>query len=229
MEPMQSSRDYTLETLAVREGQERSQFNEHSEALYLTSSFVFDSAAQAAARFSGEDEGNVYSRFTNPTVAAFQHRLAAEGLTVHGVEPGRDRREMVSEIMGEVGLDAATMSRYPHEFSGGQRQRIAIARAMILRPRVVVLDEPTSALDMTVQIQIVELLRGLQRKYGLAYLFISHDLRVVRALAHKVIVMKQGDIVEEGNGQVIFDAPQTAYTGELMAAAFGGHSPAGPS
>ena len=91
------------------------------------------------------------------------------------------------------------------------------------------LDEPTSALDMTVQVQIVELLRGLQRKYGLAYLFISHDLRVVRALAHKVIVMKQGDIVEEGNGQVIFDAPQTAYTGELMAAAFGGHSPAGPS
>ena len=148
---------------------------------------------------------------------------------MHGVEPGRDRREMVSEIMGEVGLDAATMSRYPHEFSGGQRQRIAIARAMILRPRVVVLDEPTSALDMTVQVQIVELLRGLQRKYGLAYLFISHDLRVVRALAHKVIVMKQGDIVEEGNGQVIFDAPQTAYTGELMAAAFGGHSPAGPS
>ena len=156
-------------------------------------------------------------------------QIIAEGLTVHGVEPGRDRREMVSEIMGEVGLDAATMSRYPHEFSGGQRQRIAIARAMILRPRVVVLDEPTSALDMTVQVQIVELLRGLQRKYGLAYLFISHDLRVVRALAHKVIVMKQGDIVEEGNGQVIFDAPQTAYTGELMAAAFGGHSPAGPS
>ncbi|MFZ1726989.1 MAG: ABC transporter ATP-binding protein [Albidovulum sp.] len=150
-------------------------------------------------------------------------QIIAEGLTVHGVEPGRDRREMVTEIMGEVGLDPATMGRYPHEFSGGQRQRIAIARAMILRPKVVVLDEPTSALDMTVQVQIVDLLRGLQRKYGLAYLFISHDLRVVRALAHKVIVMKQGDIVEAGDSQVIFDAPQTDYTSELMAAAFGDH------
>ncbi len=106
--------------------------------------------------------------------------IIAEGLGVHGVEPGRNRTEMVAEIMTEVGLDPATMGRYPHEFSGGQRQRIAIARAMILRPRVVVLDEPTSALDMTVQVQIVDLLRDLQRKYGLAYLFISHDLRVVR-------------------------------------------------
>ena len=100
--------------------------------------------------------------------------------------------------MTEVGLDPAAMDRYPHEFSGGQRQRIAIARAMILRPKLVVLDEPTSALDMTVQVQIVELLRDLQRKWGLAYIFISHDLRVVRALAHKVIVMKDGDVVEGG-------------------------------
>jgi microcin C transport system ATP-binding protein len=110
--------------------------------------------------------------------------------------------------------------RYPHEFSGGQRQRIAIARAMILRPRLVVLDEPTSALDMTVQVQIVELLRALQRKYGLAYLFISHDLRVVRALAHQVMVLKAGDVVEQGPAKAIFEAPQTDYTRALMAAAF---------
>ena len=148
--------------------------------------------------------------------------IIAEGLGVHGVEPGRNRTEMVAEIMTEVGLDPATMGRYPHEFSGGQRQRIAIARAMILRPRVLVLDEPTSALDMTVQVQIVDLLRDLQRKYGLAYLFISHDLRVVRALSHKIIVMRQGDIVESGTSDKIFERPQTDYTRELMAAAFGG-------
>jgi microcin C transport system ATP-binding protein len=101
--------------------------------------------------------------------------IIAEGLGVHGVEPGRNPTEMVAAIMTEVGLDPATMGRYPHEFSGGQRQRIAIARAMILRPKLVVLDEPTSALDMTVQVQIVDLLRGLQRRWGLAYIFISHD------------------------------------------------------
>jgi len=112
------------------------------------------------------------------------------------------------------------MDRYPHEFSGGQRQRIAIARAMILRPKLLVLDEPTSALDMTVQVQIVDLLRELQRKHGLAYLFISHDLRVVRAMAHKVMVMKQGDVVETGDAADVFDAPQTEYTKALMAAAF---------
>ena len=123
--------------------------------------------------------------------------------------------------MAEVGLDPATMDRYPHEFSGGQRQRIAIARAMILRPRLLVLDEPTSALDMTVQVQIVDLLRRLQQKHRLAYLFISHDLKVVRALSHKVMVMKQGDVVEAGTVDEIFDAPKTAYTRELMAAAFG--------
>nr|MDJ0640258.1 dipeptide ABC transporter ATP-binding protein [Paracoccaceae bacterium] len=146
--------------------------------------------------------------------------IIAEGLTIHQVDPTRDRREMVAEIMAEVGLDPATMHRYPHEFSGGQRQRIAIARAMILRPKLVVLDEPTSALDMTVQVQIVELLRNLQRKYGLAYLFISHDLNVVRAMSHKVIVMKRGDVVEQGDADQIFDNPQTDYTRELMTAAF---------
>ncbi len=147
-------------------------------------------------------------------------QIIAEGLSVHGLDPGRDEREMVAEIMVEVGLDPALMDRYPHEFSGGQRQRIAIARAMILRPKLLVLDEPTSALDMTVQVQIVDLLRELQRKHGLAYLFISHDLRVVRAMAHKVMVMKQGDVVEMGDGDKIFDAPETDYTKALMAAAF---------
>jgi microcin C transport system ATP-binding protein len=114
------------------------------------------------------------------------------------------------------------MGRYPHEFSGGQRQRIAIARAMILRPKLVVLDEPTSALDMTVQVQIVELLRSLQRKWGLAYIFISHDLRVVKALSHRVMVMKAGDVVEAGDSAAVFGAPQSDYTKALMAAAFGG-------
>ncbi len=146
--------------------------------------------------------------------------IISEGLGVHGVPEGRDPREMVEEIMEEVGLDPASMHRYPHEFSGGQRQRIAIARAMILRPRLVVLDEPTSALDMTVQVQIVNLLRDLQKRHRLAYLFISHDLRVVRALSHKVMVMKRGDVVESGPTQQIFEAPKTAYTRALMAAAF---------
>ncbi|HCP80807.1 MAG TPA: microcin ABC transporter ATP-binding protein [Octadecabacter sp.] len=147
-------------------------------------------------------------------------QIIAEGLTVHGTAEGKNSREMVSDIMQEVGLDPSLMDRYPHEFSGGQRQRIAIARAMILRPKLVVLDEPTSALDMTVQVQIVELLRNLQQKYQLAYLFISHDLKVVRALSHKVMVMKRGDIVEAGDVDAVFDAPKETYTQELMKAAF---------
>ena len=148
-------------------------------------------------------------------------QIVAEGLGVHGVQKGQDKRQLVEEMLREVGLDPQMMHRYPHEFSGGQRQRIAIARAMILRPRLVVLDEPTSALDMTVQVQIVDLLRDLQRKYGLAYLFISHDLRVVRALSHKVMVMKQGDVVEAASVEEIFDAPKSEYTRTLMEAAFG--------
>jgi microcin C transport system ATP-binding protein len=147
--------------------------------------------------------------------------IIAEGLGVHGVEPGQNRTEMVTGIMREVGLDPATMQRYPHEFSGGQRQRIAIARAMILRPKLVVLDEPTSALDMTVQVQIADLLRELQRKWGLAFIFISHDLRVIRAMAHKVMVMQAGDIVETGDCEAVFTKPQSDYTKALMAAAFG--------
>jgi microcin C transport system ATP-binding protein len=147
-------------------------------------------------------------------------QIVSEGLAVHGV--GRaDRRAQVGAILDEVGLDPAMMDRYPHEFSGGQRQRIAIARAMILKPKLVVLDEPTSALDMTVQVQIVDLLRALQRKNGLAYLFISHDLKVVRALSHKVIVMKNGDVVETGDAEALFAAPKDPYTRALLQAAFG--------
>ncbi|MCU0830562.1 MAG: ABC transporter ATP-binding protein [Rhizobiaceae bacterium] len=147
--------------------------------------------------------------------------IIQEGLAIH--EPrlsGSEREARVVEALTEVGLDPATRHRFPHEFSGGQRQRIAIARAMILKPRFVVLDEPTSALDMSVQAQVVELLRGLQEKYGLAYLFISHDLKVVRALAHQVVVMRNGVVVEAGSAEQIFDAPQTDYTKALMAAAF---------
>ncbi|MEN9060378.1 ABC transporter ATP-binding protein [Ponticoccus litoralis] len=146
-------------------------------------------------------------------------QIIAEGMQVHGAPDNRPHREHVAEVMTEVGLNPTTMHRYPHEFSGGQRQRIAIARAMVLRPRLVVLDEPTSALDMTVQVQIVELLRDLQRKYDLAYLFISHDLKVVRAMSHKVIVMKQGDVVEYGAASEVFDTPRTEYTQTLLAAA----------
>jgi microcin C transport system ATP-binding protein len=156
----------------------------------------------------------------SPRMTAEQ--IIAEGLGVHGVDPGRNRHEMVAEVMREVGLEPETMGRYPHEFSGGQRQRIAIARAMILKPKVVILDEPTSALDRTVQVQIVELLRRLQDDHGLAYLFISHDLRVVRALAHKLIVMRRGDVVEAGEAGAVFAAPQSDYTRTLMVAAFDG-------
>ncbi|MFA3919573.1 ABC transporter ATP-binding protein [Ruegeria hyattellae] len=146
-------------------------------------------------------------------------QIISEGLAIHQVDPHRAPRDLVAEVMEEVGLDPAAMDRYPHEFSGGQRQRIAIARAMILRPKLLVLDEPTSALDMTVQVQIVELLRNLQQKYGLAYLFISHDLKVVRAMSHQVVVMKQGDVVETGAAESLFENAQTDYTRELIAAA----------
>ena len=146
-------------------------------------------------------------------------QIIAEGLGVHGNPDGRAERDLVAEVMEEVDLNPSTMDRYPHEFSGGQRQRIAIARAMILRPKMVVLDEPTSALDMTVQVQIVDLLRRLQVKYGLAYLFISHDLAVVRAMSHRVVVMKQGDIVEYGSANDLFERPQTEYAKTLLQAA----------
>jgi microcin C transport system ATP-binding protein len=130
------------------------------------------------------------------------------------------RREVVARALHDVGLDPAAMDRYPHEFSGGQRQRIAIARAMALEPRFVMLDEPTSALDMSVQVQIVDLLRDLQKRRQLAYMFISHDLKVVRALANHVLVLQNGKVVEEGEAKRLFAAPQTDYTRALFAAAF---------
>ena len=147
--------------------------------------------------------------------------IIAEGLKVH--EPRlsfAERDQRVCWALDEVGLDTSTRWRYPHEFSGGQRQRIAIARAMVLKPRFVMLDEPTSALDMSVQAQVVDLLRDLQAKHDLAYLFISHDLKVVRALANEVIVMRMGKVVEQGPSSEIFSAPKAEYTRALMAAAF---------
>jgi len=148
-------------------------------------------------------------------------QIVEEGLLVHTqIRDWDERRAIIGQALSEVGLDPAMQDRYPHEFSGGQRQRIAIARAMVLKPKLVVLDEPTSALDMSVQAQIVELLRDLQARHNLAYLFISHDLRVVRALADEVIVMKDGKVVETGAADDIFEAPKTAYTKALMAAAF---------
>ncbi len=147
--------------------------------------------------------------------------IVAEGLAIHEkrLTPA-ERDARVVAALDEVGLDPATRFRFPHEFSGGQRQRVAIARAMVLNPRFVMLDEPTSALDMSVQAQVVDLLRDLQKKHDLAYLFISHDLKVVRALANEVIVMRNGVVVERGPAEDIFDRPQTDYTKALMAAAF---------
>jgi microcin C transport system ATP-binding protein len=147
--------------------------------------------------------------------------IVAEGLVVQGAVRGRaERRAVVAKALRDVGLDPSTMDRYPHEFSGGQRQRIAIARAIVLGPKFVVLDEPTSALDRSVQAQIVNLLRDLQRERGLAYLFISHDLKVVRALANHVVVMQNGQVVEEGPAEAIFANPRTEYTRTLFKAAF---------
>ena len=148
-------------------------------------------------------------------------QIIEEGLKLH--EIGGDaggRMALVEKIMEEVGLDPNTRDRYPHEFSGGQRQRISIARAIVLEPRLVILDEPTSALDMSVQAQIVDLLRDLQRRHDLAYLFISHDLRVVRALSHEVLVMRNGKVVEQGPAEQVFQQPREDYTKALMAAAF---------
>ena len=146
-------------------------------------------------------------------------QIVEEGLIVQGsIKRGDERRAHVATALSEVGLDPATMDRYPHEFSGGQRQRIAIARALALSPKFIMLDEPTSALDMSVQAQIVDLLRGLQVRHNLTYLFISHDLKVVRALANDVIVMRNGLAVEHGPATQIFDHPQTDYTKALIAA-----------
>jgi microcin C transport system ATP-binding protein len=152
--------------------------------------------------------------------------IVAEGLGVHFPELGEaGRRARVERALVEVGLDPARAGQYPHEFSGGQRQRVAIARAMVLEPKFVVLDEPTSALDMSIQAQIVDLLRELQQRHELTYLFISHDLRVVHALANDVLVMKDGKIVESGSAAEVFAAPRSEYTRTLMAAALQGRGP----
>lgn len=154
----------------------------------------------------------------SPRLSAFQ--IVEEGLRVH--EPATThavRRERVAQALLEVGLTAQMLDRYPHEFSGGQRQRLAVARAMVLKPRLVILDEPTSALDMTVQAQIIDLLRTLQQQHRLAYIFISHDLRVVRALANDILVMKDGRVLEAGPAKQLFSHPQHPYTKALLSAA----------
>ena len=151
--------------------------------------------------------------------------IITEGLVVIAhPPPPHERREIAALAMLDVGLDPLTMDRYPHEFSGGQRQRIAIARAIALDPKFIVLDEPTSALDMSVQAQIVTLLRDIQRRRQMAFLFISHDLKVVRALAHQLIVLRHGEVVESGLTETMLKNPQSAYTKALFAAAFEDYS-----
>ena len=194
-------------------------------------------AAQGRIRFAGQDITAMPQRRLRPLRRQMQivfqdpfsslsprlsvAQIVEEGLKVHNLSANAgERRLLIETALAEVGLDAHAAERYPHEFSGGQRQRIAIARALVLKPRLVVLDEPTSALDMSVQAQIVELLRELQARHGLAYLFISHDLRVVRALAHEILVMKDGRIVEAGPTERVMTAPEHPYTRSLMAAAF---------
>ena len=147
--------------------------------------------------------------------------IVAEGLSIHFPDLSvAERDERVVKALAETGLDPETRHRYPHEFSGGQRQRIAIARAIVLEPKFVMLDEPTSALDMSVQAQVVDLLRDIQKRHKLAFMFISHDLKVVKALANEVIVMRLGKVVEHGPAKQIFENPKTEYTKALMAAAF---------
>lgn len=147
-------------------------------------------------------------------------QIIEEGLIVHDMEPNRDdRRARVADVLTDVGLDPDSMDRYPHEFSGGQRQRVAVARALVLQPKLLILDEPTSALDVSVQAQMVDLLHNLQDRYGLAYIFISHDLRVVRALADEILVMKAGRIVEQGAAAKVFEAATQPYTQALLSAA----------
>ena len=192
-------------------------------------------ASQGAIRFDGKDIQGWQAKRLRPLRREMQvvfqdpygslsprlsvGQIIGEGLKIHGIGSGSERDAMVAKALEEVGLDPASRHRYPHEFSGGQRQRIAIARALVLKPKFVVLDEPTSALDMSVQAQIVDLLRDIQVRHNLAYLFISHDLRVVRALSSHVIVMKDGKVVEQGPTRRIFDEPEQDYTRALLAAA----------
>lgn len=193
--------------------------------------------AEGGLRFGGRDLRSYSSKAMRPLRREMQivfqdpysslsprlsvRQIIGEGLRVHRLAASdAEEQRLIEQVLAEVGLEPSMADRYPHEFSGGQRQRVAIARAMILKPRFVVLDEPTSALDMSVQAQIVELLRDLQRRHKLAYLFISHDLKVVRALAHDLIVMKDGKVVEQGPADKVFNEPAQAYTRALMTAAF---------
>jgi microcin C transport system ATP-binding protein len=193
--------------------------------------------AEGAIRFAGRQISDERQRVLRPLRREMQivfqdpysslsprlsiAQIVGEGLRVHHLARDEDdERRQIDEALVEVGLEPEAAERYPHEFSGGQRQRVAIARALVLKPRFVVLDEPTSALDMSVQAQIVDLLRDLQQRHALTYLFISHDLKVVRALAHEILVMKDGKIVEAGPTAAVIDAPQHPYTKALMAAAF---------
>jgi microcin C transport system ATP-binding protein len=193
--------------------------------------------AQGGIRFAGQDIAGEREKRLRPLRREMQvvfqdpysslsprlsiAQIVGEGLRVHRLGGDEaERRRLIETTLEEVGLDPGALDRYPHEFSGGQRQRIAIARALVLKPRFIVLDEPTSALDMSVQAQIVDLLRELQQRHGLAYLFISHDLKVVRAMAHEILVMKDGVIVESGPTDRVMDSPEHPYTKTLMAAAF---------
>ncbi|MDY6798596.1 MAG: ATP-binding cassette domain-containing protein, partial [Pseudomonadota bacterium] len=147
-------------------------------------------------------------------------RIVGEGLEIHQPDTPEALDARVIQALTDVGLDPQARHRYPHEFSGGQRQRIAIARALVLQPEIIILDEPTSALDRTVQKQVISLLRALQEKYRLSYIFISHDLAVVRALSHKLLVLNRGQVVEYGAADSVFHSPQNSYTRELLSAAF---------